>query len=359
MATIEVNLKEAEKILTRALKANVAVFLSGPPGVGKSAIVEQICKNQGIELTDLRLLLMDPTDLKGLPTIRDGYTKWNRPWWLPDGDDETPRLVFLDEINAAAPTVQASAYQLVQEHRIGEHILPKNTVVWAAGNRVEDRAVVHTMPSPLKSRFLTLHIRVDPAVWLEWAWKNDIDERILGFISWKGDCLADYERVQEESFATPRGWEILSTLLKTESSALPEEQMDEMNIAAAGTIGEGTAAEFMSYIRHYSKLPNIEDVLDGKITFVPENEPALMFALCTAVALKAHGDYKKGKYIPLAYRYANSLPANLAEYATLIGISIYRHYPQCFTLASNGDEDALAWFDKYGSYITDQVALDI
>jgi hypothetical protein len=354
MASIEVNLKEAKTVLQAALKAKTSVFLSGPPGVGKSAIVQEIAEENGVEYTDLRLLLLDPTDLKGLPSITDGKTTWNRPYWLPEGEDDSPRLIFLDEINAAPQTVQAAAYQIVQEHRIGEHILPPNTIVWAAGNRVEDRAVVHSMPSPLKSRFLTLHIRIDVECWLDWAWKQGIDERVLGFISFKGNCLADYDRVQEDSFATPRGWEILSNLML----ATPNMDKNTLNISAAGTIGEGTAAEFMSYMNYYSKLPNMEDILEDKIEYVPQDEPALMYALCTAMALKAHGKVKKGKYLKPAYKYAMSLPPNLTEFATLLGINIYRQYPQISRLITEaGPNPFKDWVAKYGAYITDEVAL--
>ena len=80
-------------------------FLWGPPGVGKSSIVRSIAKQKKLELLDVRASLLDPTDLRGIPTVKKGKAKWCPPSFLPS-DPKSKGLLFFDELNAAPPLVQ-------------------------------------------------------------------------------------------------------------------------------------------------------------------------------------------------------------------------------------------------------------
>ena len=78
------------------------VFLWGPPGVGKSRLVADVARRQGRKLYDLRAVLLDPVDLRGLPRISDkGITSWCVPEFLPHPQDTEEGILFLDELNAA------------------------------------------------------------------------------------------------------------------------------------------------------------------------------------------------------------------------------------------------------------------
>ena len=122
--------------LTKSLKAlvvqKVPTFLWGAPGIGKSSIVKQIADEKGLDFIDLRLALMDPTDLKGIPFYdKETHTAlWAPPAFLPR---EGEGILFLDELNSAAPAVQSSAYQLILDRRIGEYELPDGWAIVAAG----------------------------------------------------------------------------------------------------------------------------------------------------------------------------------------------------------------------------------
>ena len=118
------------------------VFLWGPPGVGKSRLVADVARRQGRKLYDLRAVLLDPVDLRGLPRISDeGITSWCVPEFLPHPQDTEEGILFLDELNAAPPLVQAACYQLILDRRVGQYRLPDGWAVVAAGNRESDRAV--------------------------------------------------------------------------------------------------------------------------------------------------------------------------------------------------------------------------
>ena len=137
------------------IKAQRPVMLWGPPGIGKSEIIEQIGKDTKRNVIDLRLLLLEPTDLRGIPYFNSKENKmdWAPPVDLPSDPKDTS-ILFLDEINAAPQSVQAAAYQLILNRRIGTYILPEGVSIVAAGNRESDRGVTYRMPSPLANRML-------------------------------------------------------------------------------------------------------------------------------------------------------------------------------------------------------------
>ena len=139
-------------IVNRAIQANQPIFMWGPPGIGKSDIVAQITEGLGnSHMIDMRLALMEPTDLRGYP-FRNPET--NTMEWAPPADLPTEEfasqfdtvVLFMDELNSAPPSVQAAAYQLVLNKRVGQYNLPSNVRIIAAGNRETDRGVTYRMP---------------------------------------------------------------------------------------------------------------------------------------------------------------------------------------------------------------------
>jgi len=140
--------KDITETLGALVDQKLPTFLWGAPGIGKSSVVKQVAEAKGIGFIDLRLSLMDPTDLKGIPFYenRAHQAVWAPPSFLPR---EGSGILFLDELNTAAPSVQASAYQLILDRRVGEYELPEGWAIVAAGNRENDRGVVYRMPLPL------------------------------------------------------------------------------------------------------------------------------------------------------------------------------------------------------------------
>ena len=133
------------------------VFLWGAPGVGKSQVVAQVAEERNLALRDIRAVLLDPVDLRGLPRITaEGLSVWCPPGFLPGANDPEEGILFLDELNAAPPLVQAACYQLILDRRIGEYKLPDGWSIIAAGNREKDKAVTHRMPSALANRMVHL-----------------------------------------------------------------------------------------------------------------------------------------------------------------------------------------------------------
>lgn len=280
----------------------VPAMLWGPPGVGKSQVVAQVADELGMELRDIRMTLLDPVDLRGLPRINDdGRTSWSTPDFLPS-DPDSRGILFLDEINAAPPSVQAAGYQLVLDRKLGDYELPDGWIVVGAGNREGDRAVTHRMPTPLANRFLHVEVIPDLEDWVAWALTADVTTPVIAFLQFRPDLLHKFEpKSASKAFPTPRSWEMASSILKAEAPGEVEYSL------LAGTVGEAAAAELSGFLRVWRKLPHPDSVLlDPENAEVPD-DPATLYALTGALARKANEDNFEA-----VIAYANRLPAEFS-----------------------------------------------
>ena len=270
----------ARKAVIKCFNKKRPLFLWGPPGIGKSEVVAEITQDLGGYMIDLRLGQMDPTDIRGIPFFNKelGKMDWAPPIDLPDEElaSQYPIIVlFMDEMNSAAPAVQAAAYQLVLNRRIGKYRLPDNVVMIAAGNRESDKGVTYRMPTPLANRFVHVEMKVDFPTWQDWAVKNQIHKDVVGYLSFAKQDLYDFDaKSSSRAFATPRSWTFVSELLE-------DEDLDETTATdlIAGTVGEGLAVKFMAHRKIAGRLPTPEDVLSGKEKDLAVKEVSAMYSL--------------------------------------------------------------------------------
>jgi hypothetical protein len=260
------------------IPARQPTFLWGGPGLGKSDIVRQVAKERKVALQDVRALLLDPVDLRGLPYLSaNQQSKWATPDFLPrDGEG----ILFLDELNAAPPMVQASCYQLVLDRKLGEYTLPEGWAIVAAGNRESDRAVTTRMPTPLRNRFTHLNFEVDMQEWCEWAIGADIRPEVIAFIRFKPDLLSNFDR-DANAFPSPRSWSFVSKILNQLSSPGIEHEL------IAGTVGAGAATEFTAFLTTFRNLPNIDSILLNPEQELVPADAAAQFAVASALSYRA------------------------------------------------------------------------
>ena len=273
------------------LKTVPSVMLWGAPGVGKSQAVRQLAK--GIEeetgkkvvVTDVRLLLFNPIDLRGIPTANADKTLavWLKPQiFQMDESDKVINVLFLDELSAAPQSVQAAAYQITLDRVVGEHKLPENCIVIAAGNRTTDKSVAFKMPKALANRVMHIDVEGNFDSWKEWAIKSGVNSKVIGFLSFRRDYLMGFDSSSDDlAFATPRSWEMVSNLLNTVS-----DDVDKMYNMIAGLIGCGAAVEFRSWAMVYDQLPKISDVFDGKKPKLPDSTDAI-YAMISSMVVYA------------------------------------------------------------------------
>lgn len=260
------NVNEAKQFVEQIIttKNPPAMMLWGSPGIGKSDIVKQIAGDNGWDLRDVRLLLLNPIDLRGVPVAdrEAGIARWMVPEFMPkDGTG----ILFLDEINAAVPSVQAAAYQLVLDRKVGEYSLPPGWRVIAAGNRINDRGVVYSMPSPLANRMLHVELQASVDDWKKWALeRGKIIPLIVSYLNFRNESLFQFPKADEEirAFPSPRSWEFVSNLLKRVRFKSNEDLLQ----AITSAVGVSAASEFIEYVKTYKKLPDIEKCLSGEQT---------------------------------------------------------------------------------------------
>lgn len=321
--------QQAAKALELLISAKQPVMLHGSPGVGKSQIVKQVAKKLGLELIDLRLSQLDSADLRGIPLVtgtaasKSRKTDWATPKFLPT---EGKGILFLDEINSAAQATQAAAYQLVLDRKLGDYELPEGWVVVAAGNRMQDRAIVNQMSSALKNRFSHIDFEVHFEDWIDWAFGANIDDTIIAFLRFRKNFLNESEshsgttkeekqRLQNlkdaKAFATPRSWEFFDRILKQE----PDEEL--LPMLAAGTVGDAASVEYMAFKTLYKDLPTAEEILEKPEETRLPKQPSANYAVTTMLA--RHTTVKNWQQ---AMKYIERLPG---EYQVLFARDIVRN----------------------------------
>ncbi len=296
---------ELKNTLQSLIDSKIPTFIWGSPGIGKSSIIKQIAKEKNLEFIDLRLSLLDPTDLKGIPFFNSSSNEavWAQPNFLPK-DDSASGVLFLDEINSAPPSVQAAAYQLVLDRKIGDYILPDNWAIVAAGNLETDRAVVYKMPSPLANRFIHLTLDISFNDWKSWAYNNSIDSTIIAFLNNKQEYLFNFDATKnEKAFATPRSWEYVDSILKANISA------NTLLETIQGAIGTDIAIEFINFKKVITKLPNIDDILNAKKVELTDDSEVL-FALISALVSRVKKSTKE--QVDNAIRFSLKLPSEFS-----------------------------------------------
>lgn len=251
-------------------------FLWGAPGVGKSQVVQQTATRMNLQLIDVRAILLDPVDLRGIPKINEqGMSEWCAPSFLPTSGQG---VLFLDELNAAPPLVQAACYQLILDRRIGEYQLPDGWAIIAAGNRETDRAITHRMPSALSNRFVHIDFTVDHDEWLSWGQKNNIAGDILSFIQFRPNLLHDFNPDKNErAFPSPRSWQFASQVI---TSAPPQDLLSEL---LEGTIGKAATTELLAFLKIFNHLPDINEIINTPLQAQVPSDPAILYATCEMI----------------------------------------------------------------------------
>jgi len=302
------------KSLTALVAQKVPTFIWGAPGIGKSSIVKQIAQKNSVGFIDLRLALMDPTDLKGIPFYdKESHTAlWAPPAFLPR---EGEGILFLDELNSAAPAVQSSAYQLILDRQVGEYKLPDGWAIVAAGNREGDRGVTYRMPAPLANRFVHFELEVNVNDWRDWAYKSGLDARIIAYISYKNEHLFTFDAKNDvKSFATPRSWEYVGNILKAN---LDKTLLIE---TISGAIGREIAVGFLGFIKVMNRLPNIDNILEGT-AFEYSDEVDVLYALSSGIVSK-YLQNPNEKHLDNILRYSLELKS---EFAVMIVQDLQRN----------------------------------
>lgn len=191
-------------------------------------------------------------------------------------------MLALEEFNSAAQSVQAAAYQLVLDRRLGEYEVPEDVFILGMGNRDTDKGVTYKMPTPILNRFIHVEMRVDFDDWQRWAITNFVHSDVVGYLSAFKQKLFQFEPANaSRGFATPRSWEFVSDIIKANED-LPESILLGL---VAGAVGDGDGVQFVAHRKSAKDLPSAEDILSGKVAKMPQQrtDTSLQYALATTL----------------------------------------------------------------------------
>lgn len=284
--TVDTVIELLSRLYTDAVKNGLSMkqiptpMLWGPAGVGKSEAVVQLShilaetSGKKTTVTDVRLLLFSPVDLRGVPVADENkkFTSWLMPRIFDmNTDDSYINILFLDELSAAPQSVQAAAYQICLDRRVGEHKLPDNCIVIAAGNRTTDQSVAFKMPKALCNRTMHFNVETNYKSWCKWAASNGIDERIIGYLGFDNSKLCVEPSTSEMAYPTPRSWTFVSNIIKNSTGSL-----DDVHLLIGACVGVDTAIEFETWAASNRDLPSVEQILSGRTSRYPSSYDALV-----------------------------------------------------------------------------------
>lgn len=319
--------------------ANVPLLIFGGPGIGKS----EICKAaaDGDEVKDVRLSMLEPVDMRGMPVVNrkgDGTefsVEWAKPDFLPTSGKG---IILFDELNTADPSVQNAALQFILDRRCGPHKLGDGWWIVACGNKSSHKAHVNPLSAPLRNRFVILEMQPDFNQWRNWAMNNYIHENVLGFMSsTSGQHLYSDPQDEYGNFPTPRGWTMVSRLLK---SNITERE------AIEGAIGKGAANWFIQYCNEIKVMPNIDDLLEGKVTYQDgPNKLSVTYAVVSNIL------YRALRNINMIDKGANVMMGIRPEISSLYFGGLLQQKNEKFMLAVMKSQNAKNWLSKHRSLL--------
>lgn len=270
-----ISINEMKQVLTHImLGENEPVGLLGQFGAGKTDGVEQWTEEHDVFMCKVLLGQYDTVDLKGTPWIHTftanvagdlgieteiefKATVWHPAATLPfrgnpNFPTDRPIILFLDEITSASIPVMAVCYQLINERRIGEHVLMDNVYIACAGNREIDKGVVNRMPKPLENRITWFEIGVELQGWSTWASRKYGTDAamIIAFLNWKKEYLCTYDPNKAERVnATPRTWEKAIKYFRKET--IPDSIKEA---AISGAVGQGVTTDLWAFKNVYHEI---------------------------------------------------------------------------------------------------------
>ena len=286
MSTI--NIEQFEKIVEFNIDNNIkrAILGLGPSGIGKSAVIKQITQKKNMGLIDLRLLLYTETDFKGIPfpNKEENRTCGLPNVILPDENSDGKRgILLIEELTSAPKRVQAAAYQLIQDRKLGEYTLPNNWFIIALGNREDDNGVFVQMPSPLANRFEIHTIGYDLDVWKKnFAYKVDINPLVISYLNFKPSALHNFIPDSNTMiFASPRTWQAVSDILNTDNLDMDD---DILRYKIEGNVGEIECNSFLQFCKLKDELVSVDDIILGKEVEIPKEHDKIYLLIGSVIS---------------------------------------------------------------------------
>ena len=255
------------------------IFLMGPPGIGKTAIMEQVASELGVGLVSYSMTHHTRQSALGLPFIEKkiyGGVEYSVSEYtmseiiasvydMMERTGLTEGILFLDEINCVSETLAPAMLQFLQYKIFGRHRVPAGWIVVTAGNPPEYNNSVREFDIVTWDRLKRIDVEPDYDVWKEYAYKKGIHPAILTYLDIKKTDFYKIETtVDGKSFVTARGWSDLSDMMKLyEQNGIPiDEKLVQQYLQ-----NKKIAKEFAIYYDLFQKYKSdyqVDKILAGK-----------------------------------------------------------------------------------------------
>lgn len=287
MDNCQVTPSELKEILKVAISNNMNTLISGPPGIGKTEIVNSVCSALDIKMFVSHPALDDPTDYKGYPYV----DKMGKAEFIPFGNLKTlieyedPAVYFMDDLGQAPGSVQAALMQLIRGGKINNKVIGNNITFIAATNRKEDKSGVTGLYDAMRGRFAThVELKVSVADWVPWAIHNQMPYQLTAFVQGHGiEALWDYKPTYDlTGYPNPRALAYIGAWI---NANLPRSLLLPV---ATGTCGYAWAQSFIGFLDIADKAINPNLIIQNPDQAPIPQEPDALYALCGSLASIAH-----------------------------------------------------------------------
>ena len=289
------NIREAKQEIINTVRAYLAkddmgsyliprerqrpVLVMGPPGVGKTAVMQQIAEELGISLVSYTITHHTRQSAIGLPAIsKKNYggqeysvTEYTMSEIVASIYDQIERsgisegILFLDEINCVSETLAPTMLQFLQYKTFGAHRVPDGYIIVTAGNPPEYNRSVRDFDIVTLDRVRRLDVAEDFEVWKEYALQEGVHGSVLSYLGIRREHFYSIRtKPSGRKFVTARGWEDLSDSIKVyETLGLPVTREMTGSFLQDPEIAESFTGYYALY-RKYSEVYRIPEILDGK-----------------------------------------------------------------------------------------------
>ena len=297
---------------------------------------------------DIRLSEYDSSDIKGLPDFQSDKKSidFRVPFWaLLLEKPESDGILFFDEINLATPLVISSCYKIIYDRVVNDGKINDNWLIVGCGNKQEDRANTCDIAPPLRDRGGEVELLV-PSVeaWTDWATKNEVDPRIIGFLNFNSSNLFKVDFNDEQKFTTSRGWERVSRLIKS----IDDKDTAKIDLITSSAISEGVSKEFMAYCK-LSLMIDMNKLIEDPNQIGTITDIGIKFFVTTSIADK-YKDKKItfSKVMEVSKALDKHASPELVAYLWKLSSGMSKQFRKDWMGTKDTDEELIR---KYGKYI--------
>lgn len=319
------------------------ILLIGPPGIGKTQIMEQISRECGINLVAYTITHHTRQSAIGLPFIREksygGQTYCVTEYTMSEiiasvyekieKTGITEGILFIDEINCVSETLAPAMLQFLQYKTFGNQAVPSGWIIVAAGNPPEYNKSVRDFDLVTLDRLKRIDVEADFSIWKEYAYKQGIHGAVISYLDTKPDCFYKIETtIDGKEFATARGWEDLSELIQVYEAL---HQKIDREVVHQYIQHWTIAKDFANYLElfyRYQEDYQVDEILLGHVSesifqrlkFASFDERLSLVSLLFAhLAQKFRDCYLQELFVTLLFGYLKQYKTSLMQQTEHIG----------------------------------------